>query len=422
MQPSARVAAIVFVAALGFASRLNADDPASPEKVFETRILPIFKSPKPSSCVRCHLAGVDLKDYILPSHEKTFLSLRDQGLIDLDNPERSKILQFINRGADGNLGAKLIPAKQHEAEYAAFAAWIKACAADPKLRSAPRLEAKELAKPAADAEVIRHGRSDRLLESFERNAWAWRFRCMGCHAEGTPQNDKHKQKHGPRVAWMKKDGAAATMAYLLAGKLIDADEPEKSLLLLKPLMAVEHEGGKKFVPGDEAYKGFRTWLEDVAAIKGGKYAGAADLPPKEAGPLRFGTDLWLKLADTPPAWGDKLLQADVYAWDQQAGAWEKELVATSDRVVWGQGKLWQHNLTLLAAPGSERAKAWASGKPSLPQGRYLVKVYVDADGRLAKDWRARLGPEQFAGQVEVQARWREGYNAMTVADAKRVGK
>src|SRR6478752_8289180 len=74
-----------------------ADDPA---KVFEERILPIFKSPDPSSCARCHLAAVDLKDYILPSAKDTFLALRDQGLIDLEKPESSKILRLINRGAD----------------------------------------------------------------------------------------------------------------------------------------------------------------------------------------------------------------------------------------------------------------------------------------------------------------------------------
>src|SRR6478752_3052637 len=73
----------------------------SPEKVFETRILPIFKSPNPSSCVQCHLAGVDIKDYILPSAEKTFRSLRDQGLIDLASPEKSKILRLIDMGANG---------------------------------------------------------------------------------------------------------------------------------------------------------------------------------------------------------------------------------------------------------------------------------------------------------------------------------
>ena len=33
-----------------------------------------------------------------------------------------------------------------------------------------------------------------------------------------------------------------------------------------------------------------------------------------------------------------------------------------------------------------------------------------------KDWKAALGPDEFVGQVEVQARWPEGYGAMTVAD------
>ena len=68
---------------------VRADDAA---KVFEERIVPIFKSPNPSSCTRCHLASVDLKDYILPSAKDTFLALREQGLIDLEKntPRSSK--------------------------------------------------------------------------------------------------------------------------------------------------------------------------------------------------------------------------------------------------------------------------------------------------------------------------------------------
>src|SRR5262245_16210630 len=61
----------------------------TPQEVFDKRIMPLFNSPNPSSCVECHLAGVDLKNYILPSHEKTFLSLRAQGLINIDKPEES---------------------------------------------------------------------------------------------------------------------------------------------------------------------------------------------------------------------------------------------------------------------------------------------------------------------------------------------
>lgn len=407
---------IACVAVVGLSSSALADD-NDPKAVFEKRLMPIFKSPNPSSCVQCHLAGVDIKDYILPDHEKTFRSLRDQGLIDLDAPEKSKILKLIDMGA-GEKGEKAkVGEKARRAEFEAFSAWIKACAADPKLRAAPKLDAKDLARPAKPDEVIRHARTDRVLESFERNVWAMRFRCMNCHTEGTPQNDKLVNEHGERVAWVKKAGAAATMEYLISSKLIDAANPEKSLLLRKPLGEVKHEGGVKFAPGDLGHKAFRSWVEDVAAIRSGKYAKADDLPPKESGPLRFGTEAWLKLTNTPVAWGDKLLLVTIYAWDEKAGAWQTEPVATSDRMVGAKGRLWQHTLTLLAPRGSERARAWAAGKPALPPGKYLVKVYVDAEGRLKKDWRATLGEDDFAGAVEVRGRWAEGYASMTTADA-----
>lgn len=392
----------------------------TPQQVFEKRILPIFQSPNPSSCTQCHLAGVDLKNYILPSHEKTFLSLRDQGLVNLDKPEESKILRLIAMKEGSGKGADLIHAKTRQAEYEAFAAWIKASCADPKLRDAPPLKAAERAEPPRPAEVIRHARKDRLLESFENTLWALRFRCMSCHAEGTPENDKLRQEHGDRVAWMKAD-AAATMNYLIGSKLINAKEPEKSLLLLKPLAEVKHGGGKKFLVGDQGYKAFRTWLEDYAKTARDGYATAADLPKKAEGrPERFGTESWLKLENTPPEWTDRLLQVEVYAWDEAKKSWEAEPVATSDRGVWGQGKLWQHTLDLLAAKDSERARTWKRGKPSLPAGKYLVKVYVDVEGRLAKDWKATMEKGDFVGQAEVTSRWPAGYGSMTVIDAGQV--
>jgi hypothetical protein len=404
--------ALVCLVAFGHSAR-SADDP---NKVFEERILPIFKSPDPSSCVRCHLAAVDLKNYILPSARDTFLALRDQGLIDLDKPENSKILALINRGANDPKAAGLITARRQKAEYEAFAAWIKACAADPALRSAPKPD-KAPALATKPVEVVRHARKDRMLDSFEKNIWSLRFRCMNCHTEGTQQNDKLVKEHGERVAWFRKGGPEATMEYLLASKLIDLDNPEKSLLLTKPLNEVKHGGGIKIVVGDQGYKAIRAWIEDVAAIKKGKYATADALPAKDSGPKQFGTDLWMKLEKTPDAWGDKLLTVAVFAWDAKASAWEQDPIATSDRVVFGKGKLWQHTLTLLAPAGSDRAKAWERGKPALPPGKYLVKVFVDTDGKLKKDWKAKPGAEEFAGQVEFRARWAEGYGAMTVVDA-----
>src|SRR5436853_990900 len=103
------------IAASSSAGAAPADGDPKPAEVFEKRIMPIFKSPNPSSCTQCHLAGVELKNYILPSHEKTFLSLRDQGLVDLDKPEDSKILRLINMGAKEK--ASLIQEKVRKQEY-----------------------------------------------------------------------------------------------------------------------------------------------------------------------------------------------------------------------------------------------------------------------------------------------------------------
>jgi hypothetical protein len=404
-------------------SRVHAADKvASPAEVFEQRIAPIFKSPNPSSCTQCHLSGVDLKDYLLPSSEKSFLSLRDQGLIDVKKPAQSKILKLIQMGAGDKPGANLIQEKVRKAEYEAFAAWIEACCNDAALRDAPKLDAADQAKPARPVEVIRFNRSDRLLESFERNVWAFRFRCMNCHTEGTPQNDKLRKEHGDRVAWFKKAGPEATMNYLRESKLIDLDKPDQSLLLLKPLKQVEHGGGIKFIPGDQGYKGFRAWIEDYAAVVKGKYNKPADIPAPVKVPERFGSDIWFKVSDTPDSWGDKLLQVTIFAWDAEKKTWESEPIATSDRGVWGKGHLWQHNLTLLAEKGSKRAEGWQRRQPSLPAGRYLVRVYVDNEGKLGRDWQAILGDGDFAGQGEIESRWPEGYGTMTVLDARKLRK
>ena len=160
----------------------------------------------------------------------------------------------------------------------------------------------------------------------------------------------------------------------------------------------------------------------MAAIRTNKYAVAKALPAADAGPERFGTDIWFKVSECPPAWGDKLLQARLFAWDDGRKAWADEPVAVSDRIVFGKGRLWQHNLTLLAAKGSDRATAWRTGKPNLPPGKYLAKFSVDADGRLAKDWKAELGKADESGQIDFTTRWRDGYGSMTAVTAAQLQK
>ena len=387
--------------------------------IFEQRIMPIFKSPNPSSCAECHLAGVALKNYILPSHEKTFVSLRDQGLIDLENPADSKILRLIAMGGGTNQGASLISAKVREDELSAFSDWIKACSKDPALRNAPKLTATELAKPARPNEVIRYGRMDRVLASFEENFWSQRFRCMGCHSASGSENTKLVAEHGEDVTWMKET-AEATLKYLAGTDNLNVEKPERSRLLLKPLNEVKHGGGQKMLPGDMTYKAFRTFLEDYANTVKDRYASAAELPKPKTGPATFGTEIWFKITDTPPEWAERLLQMNVYAWDAEKDTWETEPIATSDRAVSGKLRLWQHSLVLMAAKDSARAKRWRVAKPSLPAGRYLVKAYVDVNERLKREWQSTLGDTEFVGETIVETKWPSGYGRMTSIQAKQL--
>jgi mono/diheme cytochrome c family protein/copper chaperone CopZ len=244
-----------------------AQAPATPRQIFEDRIMPIFNSPNPSSCVQCHLSEVDLKNYILPSHEKTFRSLRDKGLIDLDKPAESKILGLIRRGAvDENEGAALIHAKLRKAEYEAFAAWIKSCCDDPRLRNAPRLEAAEADQERLEfiAAVEQVAQTDKVLATFTSTVWAERNRCNDCHMPGGKNNPKFVAKYGQKMNWIQRD-AASTMKYLAANKLIDPKQPEKSLLLQKPLaIDVEHGGGQKIKKGDPCYNAYLAFLKVYA--------------------------------------------------------------------------------------------------------------------------------------------------------------
>jgi hypothetical protein len=395
----------------------------TPEELFTQRIEPIFKSPNPSSCTQCHLSGVDLKDYIRPTHRETFLSLRDQGLVDLDHPEKSKILHLIDMGKDAKKATD-IQKKNREAEYTAFAAWIKASAADKDLRSAPKLKATELAKPAKPDAVIRHARQDRVLDSFENTVWALRFRCVSCHtpeAVAERKRKKPEEEHGEHMAWIRPT-AAETLAYLARSPLVDTKKPERSMILLKPLHdEVKHGGGVKFLVGDQGYKAFRSFLDDYAAVVNGTYAKVDELPkkPKE---VQFGTQAWLKIQNTPPAWADKYVAVKLFAWNPTSKAWETKPIATTDRKVWGGGKLWQHNLTLLTAPDSADATRWKVGTPTLAPGKYLMKVYLDADDKLAKDWKAELNDDDYVGQAVVESRWPSGYGNMTAIDASKVKK
>lgn len=372
--------------------------------IFQRRILPILSAKNPSSCSECHLSGVDLKQYVRPTQEETFAALKGAGLIDSARPEASKLLAFIARKPDK---PSLITDKVRREEYEAFRTWIVAAVNDPALAKSKATDAS--IGPGLPDEVIRHARRDRVLASFIDNVWSEVARCTHCHSP--ERNQEQVKKHGEQVSWIKLGDPQATLDHLREYELLDLKSPEKSLFLLKPLNQVKHGGGQKMAFGDRTYKQFRSFIDDLAAVEQGRYT-AADQLPGPAAEISVATGLWLKLTEVPAQFDKLVLQADVHRWDERTKAWSKDRWATGDRPIAGDRQLWQQHLSLVAPRGSRRAEE-LKRSAALPPGRYLVKIYLDQQHKLEKDYPATLGKDELIGEVEVTSDWPEGYGKMT---------
>jgi len=401
------------------------------------------------------LASVDLKDYILPSHEKTFLSLRDRGLIDMEKPEKSKILTLIEMGEkDLDRSAQLIHEKTRKAEYDAFAAWIKACCSNAKLRELPPLASDVKVRLDTPDRVIRYNRKDRVLDSFVRNVWSQRMRCFPCHTphELDPDNPQHEKPIARQSEFVKKYGARinifresplATMKALIVSSrkksrrrlpLINLDEPRKSLLVLKPTSKlppkgadgkfkqpsstepVSHMGGLKMHVDDQSYKSFIAWIQDYSRVVGGEYESVADLPADNWYPSKQ----VLRIKETPASWaGSTRVQLFVHSWNNQDKTWSSDPVAFTQNTVTPR-RIVNGALFLLAPPEASRSKDWDPEGVTLAPGKYLIKAYVDSKHRLADDPTVMLGEKELYGQMVIQARWRVGFRQAEVASGRRL--
>jgi hypothetical protein len=178
--------------------------------------------------------------------------------------------------------------------------------------------------------------------------------------------------------------------------------------------------------GDRTYKAFRHWIEEYAASVRGqpRPREAVAILPDE---WLIRSESWLKIEETPPAWGDRLLAVDLFAWDNAKGAWSERVAARADRGVWGGGKLWQQTLSPVfrdprlvreLLPQSKAEGMYFSVPYRLPTGRYLIRIYCDTEGALERDWRLELRQRRFlVGEVEVKTDWPTGYQSMTVVKA-----
>lgn len=380
--------------ALG-AAAASGDDEKKGESaldVFNRRILPIFKSPKASSCTECHLGGVDLKDYISPDQAQTFASLRKEGLVDLENPDASKILKLIRMKPEK---PNPIAEEARAKEYEAFRAWILEAVKDPGLAKA-EANGKAVGPSVSDA-VIRHSRKDRLLASFVENVWAYRGGCMGCHMPGEPPNPKAAEnkrnwvaKHGePAMFWLGSSGPEEALETLLKGKLLDLAQPSKSLLIAKPTQQVKHEGGQKMILGSGPYRAFLRFIEDYAKIKGGKYRRDEDLPGVVV------TNQYLRVRNVPPQ--RSLMQIDLH---RIVGG--RPSAAAFASVVGGCGPAAGGRVEI-ALERSSKEFAEASASRKLPRGRYQLRFYIDSRNRLQANPLHKFGPQDLSGVLEIEA-------------------
>lgn len=400
MRTTCHVAMLLYLSALPLQAE---DSPKSALDVFRQRIEPIWKSPKPSSCAECHLSGVDLKNYLRKDQAATFAALREAGLIDVKQPDNSKLLKFISRKPDR---PSLITDQVRQQELDAMRTWIRLAVKDPDLLKAKVNVDSALNLPPV--EVIRHTRQDHVLASFVDNVWSEVGRCAACHSPD--RNGEQRKKHGEKVSWIKQQDPAGTLAYLLEAKLIDVDSPEDSLLLLKPTMQVDHGGGLKLMIGDRTYQQFMAFLVDYAAVVKAKYQKTDQLPAPRADVSRV-TDIWLKIEGVPEKFHKQLLQVDVFR--QESNGWSKTPWAIGDRAVFGPNKLWQQHLTVIAPRDSSRARE-IEKSPGLPPGKYLVRVAIDQQDRLKQDPTGRLTDKDRVGEVVIDSNWPAGYDTMTV--------
>jgi hypothetical protein len=416
-------------------------DPAM--QLFEERIMPIFNSPNPSSCVQCHLSSVDIKDYILPSHTDTFVALREQGLVDPQNPQASKILKLIQMGdKDADRGAKRIHEKTRRAEYDAFASWIKACCEDQELVSKTVPRKGRPVGPQRPIEVVRHARKSRIVESFTQKVWSQRMRCFPCHTPNeidtdNPQHTKPAERHRDFVKTygakmnLFRESPEATLAALVASSrkqdedrypLINLSEPSKSLLILKPTaklppkdatgkMAkpssadpVTHMGGLKMHVDDHSYKMWVAWLEDYAAVVGDRYRTAAELP----GDNWIPTQRILRLKDAPPKWGvGTVVQLFVHQKGEGSEQWSKQPVAFTQGTVTPRGMV--NGALLIVASNLNHSDDPNQDAFPLSPGEYLVQAYVDSDRKVSQSPSLLLGPADYVGRTTIEAKWEIGF-------------
>lgn len=242
--------------------------------LFDARIAPLLSGERQTTCNECHLSGVDLGIYAKGDPCTTMACMVESGIVDLDAPDDSLVLDWILRAEPAS---ELITPEVVQAEHDAVLEWIRynaecgATVCEPVENPCGESTAGSCDVPVSSSGSGRKPwedpgdcRDTTLEAGFGALVYSWRGRCFPCHF------DSHDGEPLDAPRWISDDecnvGALETMHRVVGLGLLDPQTPTDSLLLLKPLAVaaggVEHGGHDKFAgTEDPAYQDFLAWIE-----------------------------------------------------------------------------------------------------------------------------------------------------------------
>ena len=248
--------------------------------MYERRIAPLLTDDRPSTCNQCHLSGVDLSVFVQGTPCETMACMVELGIVDLQAPDDSLVLAWIDRAEpDGGITEESI-ATEHDAmlEWIQMSATCGADICEPVENPCgdPAQEVVECEIPVSSAQEQRPVEDDGTCSDlnlelvWREKVYGWRGRCFPCHF------DSFDDEFDDSPPWITSGdcnlGSLATLRTAERSGYLNVDDPMASLLLTKPLEeslgGIEHGGGPKMhTLDDPAYLDFVEFLERYGQCK-----------------------------------------------------------------------------------------------------------------------------------------------------------
>jgi hypothetical protein len=368
----------------------------TPAEIYQQRIIPLLQSGS-NRCSQCHLSGIDLRSILSEDPAATFASLRARGWVDVDEPARSKFLDFVARQSED---ATPIEQRVRDTELRALTDWLTAACKDSSLLSAAVVIHDDL---KINERLIRHARSDQVTRRFTIAIWSQLERCANCHSPD--RNAKQVSEHGEQMSWIVPQDPAMTLKSLVQRQLIDLQSPKSSLLRLKAVGLEDHQAGVKFPEGGETDQEWVGFLEDYSKTVFGKYESAEQLPQ----PVlrhRWRSGLHLRIENLPETLEQGIYRVELCI-QRPDGSVESEPCAISESYVTAERRKWGNSLILIDnrknIDPSDLTRPIEVDEVML-RGKYRLRMYPATKQDLQK-------PDLSICETTIEAPWAPGHSS-----------